>query len=179
MSITGNPDTEQQAADSPDNVASHVSLLRQRFFLLLAAVGLVAAAYVGVQLFGIIYGLIFPPEAPVPSDALLIEHENFAYGVDEWLYGTQTTACDLVTFYLENGANCRLTPGQCGTGVTSPLGQTIQNVATCRGRETFSIFEMAWETTIAAGYRTGDPTRFRVRREVFWIGTASTADEAD
>jgi hypothetical protein len=126
-----------------------------------------------------LYGLVFPPDAPVPEDVVMIEHENFAYGVDEWLYGTQTAACDVITFYLESGANCRITPGQCGTGLTNPSAQTVQNVATCTDTVAFSIFEMSWETTIATGYRTGEPTRFRIHREIYWIGTAPSGDRPD
>jgi hypothetical protein len=176
MSNSGNRKSEATIGveNSPEDSSP---LLRQRVYLLVAAIVLLFAVFIGIQLFGIIYGLVFPPDAPVPGDVVLIEHDNYAYGVDEWLYGTGMDACDVVTFYLENGADCRITPGQCGIGMTNPMGSSVQNIATCTGAMEFSIFNMSWETTIATGYPTGDPTRFRVRREVFWIGSASDASE--
>lgn len=179
MSNSGSPNAETTAKQPIEESSSSGSLRRQRLYLLLAAMGLLVAAYIGVQLFVIVYGLVFPPDAPVPDGSTLIEHENFAYGVDEWLYGTQVNPCDVVTFYLESDANCRVSPGQCGIGITDPVGQSVQNVATCSGNTSFSIFDMGWEVTIAAGYRTGDPTRFRLRREVFWIGTSSNATQSN
>ncbi len=185
MSSSGNPnepdanlpETRSVEDTETEGEASSSPSLRQRIGLLLAALLLVGVFLVGVQLVDIIAGLIFIPDPPVPSNVSLVEHENFAYGVDEWLYSASFNACDVVTYYLERGGECRVTPGQCGTSGTIPQGQSTQNVATCTGSVDFSIFNMGWEANIATGYRFGDPTRFRLRREVFWVGSSSAAPE--
>lgn len=159
----------EAGADSPEPRA------RRRLLLTLAAALLVVAVIVAVQLVGILYGLVFPPDAPLPPDVLLIDHDNIAYGVDEWVYGTATQACAVVAYFQSEGGECVITPGQCGVPGNVPPGQSTQNVATCRAVIGFSIFTMAWEATIAGGYRSELQTRFTLRREVFWIGGPSAS----
>lgn len=184
MSSSGNPNANESevAADPRTSRVTEAEaaastpqepLLRRRMMLLVGGVVLVASLVIGVQLVAIIYGLVFPPEAPLPPDVVQLEHDNLAYGVDEWVYGTPFTACSVVAFFTQEGGTCTITPGQCGTPGTVPQGQSTQNVATCRAVVHFSIFTMEWETTIAGGYRSELQTRFTLRREVFWVGGPS------
>lgn len=135
--------------------------------LLLGVAALALALVIGSQVIGVLYSIIAPPAPPLPEGATVLEHTNADYGVDEWLYGTDQSACDVVEFYEHNGADCRLGSGGCaGEGTaTQP-----QSVAQCEGRQQFSIFAMRWNVIVATGYKQDGQTHFRLTSEIFWTG---------
>lgn len=153
--------------------------LRQRLMLVVIGLILVGGLVVGVQLFRVVYGLVFPEEPPLPDAVTEVRHSNIAYGVDEWLYTTQQDACAVTQYYIESGGTCVLVPGMCSPNGFDPQYRSQQHVSDCSGVVEFSIFEMRWEATISGGYSSGDPTRFILRREVFWIGSAPRSTPAD
>ena len=149
------------------------------FGITLLAIVLIVAGIIGFQLLGILYGLIFPPDAPLPDDVFEMSHENLAYGSDRWLYGTNIDGCALVEFYVANDGECVVTPTACvggEFGTTSPNQQTI---ATCEGEKEFSIFALRWSVTIGAGYATEPITRFNVEQDVLWFGASSETDGSE
>lgn len=139
---------------------------------ILAAVVLFAIAlFIASQIVGVLYGMVFPAQAPLPANTTQLEHKNEAYGVDEWFYSSPDDACAVTRYYQQNGGFCIFAPGVCESGFTRVEINPGDNVARCSGDVYFSIFAMRWHANIAAGYTNGDPTRFRLSREVFWTGT--------
>jgi hypothetical protein len=147
-----------------------IIIRRPRLLLVLGAVALVLAVYIGAQVIGVLYGIIFPPPPPVPSNVTELTHTNEAHGVDDWLYGVDVPGCAVVKFYVDNGATCVIAPTMCNSQDTPSPNTPGQHVATCTGQSKFSIFAMKWEATIAEGYTTQGQTHFRLLREVYWTG---------
>jgi hypothetical protein len=135
------------------------------------AVLLFGAGILAVQLFGVIYGLVFPPDPPLPSGAAELRHDNLSYGVDDWLYGTTQDGCAVMDYYVAQGGACSITPGMCSTGAFVNPNVGTQNVGSCVADVSFSIFQMRWEVDVASGYSGEHPTQFRLKREVYWIGS--------
>lgn len=145
--------------------------------LVIGVVAVLFALVVGTQVIGVLYAIFFPPAAPRPAQAEEVSHSGEAFGVDDWLYRTDLPVCDVVQFYIDNGGECRIVPGWCGTqsqsGGTDPGADTPnQNVARCSADVKFSIFALRWQAVIATGSTSADATQFRVNREIFWTGTA-------
>lgn len=145
----------------------------------LLAIVLVVAAIIGIQLLTIIYALLFPPDAPLPADVVEISHENLAYGVDKWLYGTSMDGCALVEFYLTHGGECVVAPGVCGTSGFENVSPGQQSIATCDGQVGFSIFSMHWSANIASGYSIEPITRFNLEQEISWFSTPSEPTDSE
>lgn len=162
-----NPDTKPKHEDEESTSKRRSPLV----FLLLAGV-VVVSLVIGFQAFGILYSIIFPPSPPIPDDVIEIRHDNIGYGVDDWLYRTQSDACEVVTYYESIGGECRRVPGQCGGDDDAvSFNSSTQQVATCIGEEKFSLFAYRWEANIATGYQYDDgETQFNLFREVFWTG---------
>ncbi len=161
---SGHPDSSVESTGETQS--------NQRRPWLTIVVGVVAilfAIYIGTNVIGVLYSILFPASAPLPANVTEVEHENLAYGVDEWVYATHTEACDVVQFYIDQGGQCRIPPGTCSEQrITFTPGQ---NVGQCTGEVYFSIFAMRWDVTIAGGYRDDiGQTRFRLSREIFWGG---------
>lgn len=175
MSTMTPPESAESAEDNPtQDAAEGTSPPRRRRGLLplLVAVVLVGIAlFAASQFIGVLYGLVFPAKAPVPSNVTELEYSSEAYGVDQWLYSTSEDACVLVRFFENNGGVCNVSPDICSGGFigSGPFSPST-NVAQCTGDVTFSIFAMRWRSNIATGYSDGDPTRFQLGREVYWTG---------
>lgn len=137
-----------------------------------ALAALLLASFVGVQVFGVLYGIVFPPDVPLPPDVLLLRHTETAYGVDSWDYETRLDHCAVIAHYRAEGGTCSTAPGSCGGQAFSDPLTSTQTVGTCRDTVEFSIFEMMWEITVYASRAPERPTRFQVQREIFWIGDA-------
>ena len=143
--------------------------------IVLAAVALLLAVVIGTQVLGVLYVIVFPPAPPLPGDVTLMSHINTDYGVDEWLYDSRQSACDVLTYYVNSGGACRMAPFQCSdtrTDDPSTTGSTTpgQNVARCVGESKVSIFAMRWQAIIATGPSADVPTEFRIVREIYWTG---------
>ncbi len=139
------------------------------------------ALVVGLQIISVLYAVLFPLTPPVPQAGVnLLDHSSAAYGVDEWLYGTQQDPCEVLAFYqqAQSQVSCRVAPGQCNAVLqrTDPLSPS-DNIGSCTGAVYFSEFAMSWSVVIAGGYRDdSSPTQFRVSREVYWLGDIPDAD---
>ncbi len=161
-----NPELEPKPDDHLETRRSPV--------LFVALAGVMAISLViGVQAFGILYSIAFPPKPPLPDNVIEIRHDNIDYGVDDWLYRTSSDACDIARFYQANGGECRMVANQCDgeTATATSTSRSSQQVAFCTGEESFSLFAYRWEANIATGYRFEDgQTQFNLIREVFWTG---------
>jgi len=171
-----NTGTEPQQISAPNEHEEAPAPVKARrslspLMLVLLVFILLLSVYIGIQLFGVLFGMIFPPDAPVPSDVVELSHDNLAYGVDDWLYGTTQNGCEVVQFYIEQDGVCDVPPGVCGTGAFFSPNGASQNLGSCYADVEFSIFTMRWNVEIATGYGGDSLTKFRLKREIFWIGT--------
>jgi hypothetical protein len=161
------------SAGSPNPVETS----RRGLLPLLLAVGAVALAlFVGTQVIGVLYTIIFPPPPPRPEGVIELDHVNEAHGVDVWQYASSEDACSIIRFYEREGGTCNYAPDRCEEGFVD-LSSVVpgENAGQCTGTLDFSIFALRWEAVIATGYRDENPTRFRLSREVFWTGDVPNA----
>lgn len=166
-------------SDSAGDVDSVTSLPENRRvptkIIVLGAFAVIFALVVGSQVIGILYAIFFPPATPIPDQSTVVSHSSKDYGVDDWLYTSKLSACDVMHFYEQKDGVCRVAPVWCSEDSTSqstPAGAntTGQNVARCVGTQQFSIFALRWEVVIATGATADQATQFRIGREIFWTG---------
>jgi hypothetical protein len=138
--------------------------------VLAAFIAVALSVYIGLQVIGVLFSMVSPPQPPRPEDPRQLEYTSMAYGVDEWIYATQQDACTVVDYYEALDATCELIGNVCDASRSPVLSAAQQNVAQCSGELTFSIFAMRWNAVIATGYRGDEPTHFRLSREVYWTG---------
>jgi len=141
--------------------------------LILGAVAVLLAVVIGSQVIGVLYAIFFPPVTPLPEQVTLVSHTSADYGVDDWLYSSTDPACDIVRFYQDNGAQCRVAPLYCtGEGQASVVvpNERTQNVGRCEVTQTFSIFALRYEVIVATGSNSDQASQFRLNREIYWTG---------
>jgi hypothetical protein len=146
---------------------------RSPILLLVLVAVLLVFLIIGIQAFGILYSIMFPPMPPLPQNVSEVRHTSIDHGVDEWLYQTEQNACDIASYYEIKGGQCRFTSDSCGDESSDEirLSSSGKHVATCIGEAQFSLFAYRWEANIADGYRDDDgSTQFSLIREVFWTG---------
>jgi hypothetical protein len=133
---------------------------------------MVGALFLGIQLFRVLFGLVFPEDPPIPPNAVETSHESVYYGVDDWRYETELNPCELARFYEDEGAVCVIQEGLCADESYHSPGYTIESVATCSGRKNFAGFGMLYDLTIGIHSRRGadEQTYFNIRRETLWGG---------
>jgi hypothetical protein len=169
MNSTGSP---EQPSDTPPVAAPPASGVPLKV-ILLGILAVLLAVFIGTQVLGVLYTILFPPAPPLPANTTQISHQNLDYGVDDWEYGTDQSGCDVVTFYMDKGGVCRAAPFACGgqlsLGDNSGDG-SAEHVARCVGETHVSLFAMRWEAIIATGYSSGGKTHFRLTREMYWTG---------
>jgi hypothetical protein len=163
MNKAGLPDTEP----SPS-----VKIRRPRLVLLLGVVALVLAVFIGSQVLGVLFGIVFPEKPPLPPDVEELSHESTSYGVDSWLYSSDEDACTVLEYYQTQAAECTVSPFGCGSDMVLKTTRPGEHVALCSGEKNFSIFLMTWDVNIAIGDGTTAQTEFRLNRKVYWSGNS-------
>jgi hypothetical protein len=146
---------------------------RRGFPLWVGILAGVAAVLLGiivvVQIATPLAGLVAPVDPPFFDPAVLLEHENAEMGVDEWLFATDASGCEVYLWYAARADYCRVTPGSgCGGQLLFEYDRSY-NVAYCVGSQPFGEFTANWEIFISTGYNEERPTRFRIARDVDWI----------
>jgi hypothetical protein len=177
LSHTTNPgNLDPQPENDTEQVTSapHQRTVPWRI-IVVGIVALLLAVFIGTQVLGVLYVIVFPPVPPLPGDVTLVSHANTDYGVDTWLYDSRQKPCDVLTYYMNSGGECRLTPSECGDTKDKSLvaddpSAAGQNIARCVGVSNVSIFAMRWMAIIATGPSSDLPTEFRIEREVYWTG---------
>lgn len=116
-------------------------------------------------------GLLRPAEPPLFEPATLLEHRVPDTGVDEWLYATSVSGCEVYRWYAERAAFCRVSPGAgCASQETDPDQNGEYGVGYCQGSEPFGGFAAHWEIFISEGYNEDSGrTRFLIVREIDWM----------
>lgn len=136
--------------------------MMQRRPLLWIGLGLVVVVVVlliALELFGVVGGLLFMADAPLPDNVQEISHRNLAYGADEWTYTTALSLDDLVRFYESHEGRCYEEQAVIGP----------EQYVICVGTDEVSIFGMRWEMRAARFQRV---TTFDLRRDMLWSGPA-------
>ena len=149
MNKTGKSESED--TDQTSLVPEDEALSRRSPALLIVLAGvLIVCLVIGLQAFGILYSIFFPPLPPVPEFVNEVRHTVVDHGVDEWLYRTEQNACEIVRFYELMGGQCRIPTGICEDQSSDNIvsGNVGQHVATCVGEVQFNIFAYRWETEV-------------------------------
>ncbi len=117
-------------------------------------------------------GLLGPAEPPLFEPATLLERRAPDAGVDEWLYATSASGCEVYRWYAQRAAFCRASPDAgCASQETDPDQNGEYGVGYCQGSEPFGDFAARWEIFISAGYNEDSGrTRFLIVREIDWMG---------
>ena len=116
-------------------------------------------------------GLLAPADPPFFSPARLLERRMPETGVDEWLYATEASGCEVYDWYAARADVCRLNPGvSCAPDETDPAETGSFSVGYCQGSKPFGDFAADWEIYISDGYNDENGrTRFLIAREIDWI----------
>lgn len=161
--------TEQQQNAVDDSATSTTSRKRPWRLLVIGAVAVLLAVFIATQVLGVLFAIVFPPNPPLPENVAVITHSSDAYGVDDWLYGTDLSGCEVLYFYQAAADSCRIAPMTCSVGTSLDV-RGEQTVGRCTGTLDFSLFAMRWNVTIGTGYSEDGVTRIRLTREIFWTG---------
>ncbi len=147
---------------------------RRRAVLWLIVLGVVVAVVaISLPFLSILITILLPPMPPIPDGGRVeISRQNYAYGVDEFVYQTTLDPCLAVTFYQEIGATCRVIPYQCD-GRAAPEGFQTGNtlLARCEGVVDLAPFSMTWWTLIVRSQKNPSEAQLNVWREMNWLGT--------
>lgn len=142
-----------------------------------ATLAFALAIFIATQVIGVLYAILFPPDGPaLPLNVTELSRRTEAPGVDYWVYGTDQNACEVMRFFATQSGTCQTLPIMCGgpDGVTLGDSTPAQQVGSCTGEMTFSIFSLRWEVRVSSHHLTGGTTHFTVLREVMWQGTHAT-----
>ncbi|PJF21183.1 MAG: hypothetical protein CUN56_12405 [Phototrophicales bacterium] len=144
------------------------------WIILLAVVVVIFSAYLGLQIFSVLWGIIFIPDAPRPPDVVELSHDGGDYGYDLWHYESKLPPCELIAFYEQAGSTCTINAGACdGMTYIHPIYEE-PNFAVCTGIREFSIFALRWEATLDVLYLENPSfSRFTLESEVLWGGVSS------
>jgi hypothetical protein len=135
------------------------------------------AIFVATQVIGVLYAILFPPDGPaLPLNITELSHRTEAPGVDYWVYGTDQNACEVMSFFTTQNGTCQTLPLMCAGPDQLNLAESTpaQQVGSCTGEMTFSIFRLRWEVRVSSHHLTGGTTHFTVLREVLWQATHAT-----
>jgi len=129
------------------------------------------AIFIGVRIIPTLSALVAPPDPPrPPAPATLMLHENKGAGLDEFLYGTEMSGCEVARYYEKLLGDCTYDPdSRCGVPGSGPIVSpgAIGNIGRCEGKQTIGAYRVSWIVYIATNYQDNGPkTRYRVIREV-------------
>lgn len=139
--------------------------------VVIGVAALILAALVISQVASPLAGLISPADPPFFAPATLVEHRNPQYGVDEWVFASELSGCEVYAWYEARATYCRPDPlNSCEDAQSSPLQSGTYSVGYCQGHVPFGEFTSDWEIYISDGYNGPDGrTRYLIAREVNWL----------
>jgi hypothetical protein len=151
-------------ADRPVPAASQPRLRVPLWAALLAmAAALLVAGLILWRVAGPLYGLLFPPDVPVPPGASAVQHEKPERGAESWLYRTAQAGAEVAAFYEGQGGSCRYAPVPGYVADRSLPWGGAYAVATCTGTKEAAGLGVSWEVHIHTGYPDeAGPTMFRL-----------------
>lgn len=137
--------------------------------LMLCAV-VVGCVIFSIPVFNTLYGIIFPPTPPIPSEANLIERTVLEHGVEETRYSTSQNPCQVVQFFRSQNGTCDVLWDVCEDEIFSPtVRRSFVPFATCQGVTPAGVFAVRWKASID-WLLSPDQTTFLLSHEVLWGG---------
>lgn len=136
------------------------------------AVALCFALVVGARVFPTLGALLFPPQPPLPTvgEVRLLQTEAKGMGKDEWLYGTDLNACEVMRYYKDILGDCKYDPSvdcNVGTGIGVGVARGVPiPVGLCMGKQIIGAYSVTWAVQVATNYVENGQTRLRITREV-------------
>src|SRR5579859_4882401 len=118
-------------------------------------IAFVAALFVGARVCPVLSALVLPPDPRLPSGVIQqVSHEQKDNGLDEWVYGTKLTGCEVALFYQDWLKDCTYDPDEhCGAGGTEQRKVLPTNpgyhVVTCTGSQSIGVYSMAWTVYVS------------------------------
>lgn len=172
MSSIGNPNQEASAPVVATEPARQIGRSRPSLLTIFGAVALFGLGlFFASQFIGVLYGLVFIPDPPLPPNSDQANHSSEGYGFDEWLYHSSDDACQVARYFASNGGRCTYAPAVCDAGFLRDVTGTSDQIARCVGEQEFSIFAMRWTAEVLTSRSADIISQFRLNREVFWSGT--------
>lgn len=151
-----------------NTINSGIPKERERVPLAGAAAAIIFGLFVLIQVSGVLYALLFPPDGPArPQNTAELSRRNEGYGVDQWLYGTTQDPCLIIEHFGAAGGVCQTAPLMCGEARMAQ-STPAQQVGSCSGEMRFSLFALRWEVRVSRNNPGDWPTQFTLRREVYW-----------
>jgi hypothetical protein len=135
-------------------------------------IAFVAALFIGARICPVLSTIVAPPDPRLPSGAIQqLDHLQKGNGLDEWVYGTKLSGCDVALFYEAWLKDCTYDPDEhCSPGGTEQRKvaprSSCYHVVTCTGDQSIGVMHLAWTAYVATGYLGDNPTVFRLVREV-------------
>ncbi len=135
-------------------------------------VALCFAVLVGARVFPTLGALLFPPQPPLPTsgEVRLLLTESKGLGKDEWLYGTDLNACEVMRYYADVLGDCKYDSSvncKVGTGIGMDVASGVPiPVGLCMGKQVIGAYSVTWAVQVATNYVKDGQTHFRITREV-------------
>lgn len=161
-------DVENSSSDSTPESSNPYVLWAA---LAIAVAAVLFAALVISRVASPLIGLIAPPEPPRFEPSTLMEHRVPLEGIDEWIYVTSTSSCEVYEWYSRQADYCRTMSDSPCSANAEPSDSTREvEVGRCFGSERFGDFVAEWEVSVYDGYTgEGGRTRFFTTREINWM----------
>lgn len=137
--------------------------------VLILAVALVGCAIFSIPVFNTLYGIVFPPTAPLPNEFVQTEKTVTDHGVEKASYTTTQNPCQVVQFYISEGGGCEVLWDICNGDQFMGKNRSYIPFAHCEGISPAGAFAVQWEVDIESLYPP-QQTTFDVAHEVLWGG---------
>lgn len=173
--VGANAEVVQPDQPEAPPVAQNAQGSRRGLPVWMPLLGLVAALAFAVlvltRICPVLSGLVFPPDPPLPAGDVreLQPRQNTGVGRDEWLYGTNVNACEVIRFYEDRIGGCQYDANiNCtvGGGRVPDLPGVALPAGVCQGKQSIGAMQITWTVRIATNYNEGGVTHFRITREV-------------
>jgi hypothetical protein len=130
----------------------------------------IVAIFAGTQICPVLSALVLPPDPRLPPGTVRqTDHVQKGMGLDEWVYATNLSGCNVALFYQDWLKNCTYDPDvSCTKGKENDrvAKQGDYHVVQCVGQQAVGAFHLNWTAYVATGYPGNEKTIFRLVREV-------------
>jgi hypothetical protein len=157
-------DSPQETRDKNEGIPLWIPIIGLFLVFIIAVV-------VGIRVLPTLSALVMPPSPRLPDGVVkALQEEQKGAGLDEFVYGSTMSGCQIAQFYQDWLKECVYDPGiTCRNGqleqATVPTDNTY-HVARCQGYQSIGMGRFMWTVYISSGYQQENTTVFRVIREV-------------
>lgn len=160
------------AVDEEAFVTPSQSRARQWVLIIVAIGAFTLALAVGIQVIGVLMGVVSPPKPPIPPSATEQSYTTDARGRDRWVYSATSFPDSVLAFYQAAGAGCTVKPFAPEYEQALRVDFTDASVfeAHCTGTQRFDRFTMRWEVLVSSSPGS-TLVRLDVVRQIDWFGS--------